>query len=89
MLTEVKDHLTGEMVPVRYIEPGKETLNDCLSAIEAIARSAGAASAEIDLACTRDDFSLADAMDLYESEMEALRIEALALADVRRSVANA
>jgi len=47
-LLYVKDHLTGVQIPVRYIEPGTETVMDDLAALEDLARVALAAEAEFD-----------------------------------------
>jgi hypothetical protein len=48
MLTEVKDHLTGVLIPVRHIEPGTEGLADQLATCAALALSAQTAEAEAD-----------------------------------------
>lgn len=48
MLTHVKDHLTGDMIPVRYIEDGPESLSDCLASSASLAACVDAANAELD-----------------------------------------
>lgn len=46
--THVRDHLLGVDIPVRYVDPGTETLADEMAALEALARTAQAINAEID-----------------------------------------
>lgn len=47
-ITEVRDWLTGEMIPVRHIEPGRETALDEWDALAALTATWRAIVAELD-----------------------------------------
>ncbi len=50
-LRYVQDHLTGVQIPVRYIEPGTETVLDDWATLEALARSVQAVDEEFEAEC--------------------------------------
>lgn len=93
MLTEVKDHLTGAMIPVRYIEPGTEELADQLATCAALALSAQTAEAEADAIqdgqltmpgpeeCPPSCLFCADTWERGEAARDALVDEVLAMND--------